>query len=160
MYTFQYDAGRPNAETAARIAARVDQILVATRARRIDIVTHSMGALPTRFYLKNLGGTSRVDAWVSLGGPNHGTTSAEICFSAACREMRIGSAFLAALNEGDETPGDVRYATWRSPCDGVIDPDASTILEGAENRETACLGHVELLEKRDVYLEVRDFVAR
>ena len=35
-----------------------------------------MGGLSTRYYLKNLGATQYVDDWVSIGGPNHGTTFA------------------------------------------------------------------------------------
>ena len=64
-----------------------------------------MGSLNTRYYLKNLGGTEKVDDWVSLGGPNHGTTSANICCEASCVEMRIESTFLRELNREDETPG-------------------------------------------------------
>ena len=160
LYWWTYDSGRSNEVLAAQLAARVDQILAATRAERVDIVTHSMGALPARFYLKNLEGDEKVDAWVSLAGPNHGTTVAELCFSASCREMRAGSAFLAALNEGDETPGGARYATWWSPCDEVIDPDTSVVLRGAVNRRTACIGHVQLLHDAAVYREVRDFISR
>ncbi|MCZ7414840.1 MULTISPECIES: esterase/lipase family protein [unclassified Streptomyces] len=47
-----------------------------------------MGGLSSRYYLKNLGGTSKVDSWASLGGPNHGTDMAEACFNTSCLEMR------------------------------------------------------------------------
>lgn len=160
LYTWSYDSGQPNAANAERLAARIDQILAATRAKRVDIVTHSLGALPSRYYLKDGRGRGKVDAWVSLGGPNHGTTLAEICFSAACREMRIHSTFLAALNEGDETPGEHRYATWWSPCDEAIDPDSTVALEGATNHQTDCISHLGLLEDPTVYRQVRDFIAR
>ena len=160
LFTWTYDSDRPNAAAAARLAARVEQILVATRASRVDIVAHSMGALPARYYLKRLGGGRNVDAWVSLGAPNHGTTTAEVCFSASCREMRPGSSFLAALNVDDETPGAARYATWWSPCDEIIDPDSSALLRGAANHRTACIGHLDFLRDAAVYREVRDFVSR
>lgn len=160
LFSFTYDSGRPNAETAERLSARIDQILAATGAQRVDVVTHSMGALATRYYLRNLRSAGKVDAWVSLAGPNHGTTAAELCFSAACREMRVGSAFLAALNAGDETPGEARYATWWSPCDEVIDPDASVALEGAENFRTPCISHMEFFQSPSVYRAVRDFITR
>ena len=35
----------------------------------VDVVTHSMGGLSSRYYLKNLGGTANGDDWVSIGGP-------------------------------------------------------------------------------------------
>ena len=159
LYSWTYDSGQPNAVTARQLSARVDQILVATGAERVDIVTHSMGALPARHYLKNGRSGGKVDAWVSLGGPNHGTVTAELCFSSACREMRVGSAFLAELNAGDQTPGEARYATWWSPCDELID-SAAVVLQGADNRRTGCIGHLELISDEAVYREVRDFVRR
>ena len=63
-----------------------------------------------------------------------------------------------ALNAGDETPGSVRYATWWSPCDEIINPDESVILSGASNHKTACLTHVGLTTDETVYKEVREFV--
>jgi len=160
LYTWTFDPRESNAAIAARIAGRVDQILVATGASRVDIVAHSMGALSTRYYIKNLGGAAKVDAWVSLAGPNHGIFAADLCFAAECREMRRGSPFLAALNAGDETPGRVRFATWRSPCDEIIDPVETVVLEGAENHLAGCLSHLGILRDTAVYRAVRDFVAR
>ena len=119
-----------------------------------------MGSASSRYYLKNLAGTSKVDAWVSLAGPNHGTDAVEInnCAFTPCREIAPGSEFLAQLNDGDETPGLVRYATWRSPCDTTINPDESVILLGATNTQTVCIGHLQMLTDANVYSDVRSFV--
>jgi hypothetical protein len=59
--------------------------------------------------------------------------------------VRIGSTFLNDLNAGDETPGTVKWWTWWSPCDEVINPDSSVALTGATNTQTACLSHSALL---------------
>ena len=160
LFAWTLDPRDSNAAAAARVAARVDQILAATGARRVDIVTHSMGALSTRYYLRNLESGGKVDAWVSLGGPNHGIHVADLCISADCRDMRRGSPFLAALNRGDETPGEARYATWRSPCDEIIDPVDTVVLDGADNHLTGCVSHLGLLRDASIYGAVRDFVAR
>ena len=136
----------------------MDQLLAATGAAKVDLITHSMGGLSSRYYLKNLGGDAKVDEWVSLGGPNHGTDFANFCWDTSCSEMRIGSPFLTALNSGDETPGAVRYGTWWSPCDSIINPDSSVSLSGATNKKTACLSHGDLHEDATVYGQVRDFV--
>ena len=159
LYAWTFDPRGTNAHAAAEIARRVDQILAATGASRVDIVTHSMGSLSSRFYLRNLERAGKVDAWVSLAGPNHGIFAADLCIAADCREMRRGSPFLAALNTGDETPGPARFATWRSPCDEIIDPPETVALEGAENHRTACLSHLGILRDTAVYRGVRDFVA-
>ncbi|NWF25816.1 triacylglycerol lipase [Streptomyces sp. PKU-EA00015] len=155
---WSYDSRQSNATTAEQLAGEVDRLLAATGASQVDVVTHSMGGLSSRHYLKNLGGEARAEAWVSLGGPNHGTDTANGCFDPSCAEMRIGSNFLTALNSGDETPGGPRYATWWSPCDTVINPDTSVALTGAGNTRTACLGHNALLTDATVYAQVRSMI--
>ncbi|MFF3320510.1 esterase/lipase family protein [Streptomyces sp. NPDC003035] len=155
-----YDSRQSNTVTAQQLAAEVDRLLTATGAAKVDIVSHSMGGLSSRYYLKNLEGTAKVDAWVSLGGPNHGTDSANSCFDTSCAEMRIGSSFLTGLNSGDETPGSTRYATWWSPCDTVINPDSSVSLSGAVNSRTTCLSHTALLTDTTVYAQTRDMINR
>jgi triacylglycerol lipase len=94
-----------NAATAQLIADKVDSILGATGATHVDIITHSMGSLSARYYVRNLSGDGKVDALVSLGGPNHGTTTADLCFSTACIEMRPNSTFTTDLNSIDESWG-------------------------------------------------------
>jgi triacylglycerol lipase len=159
LNNWSYNTSQSNATTAGQIQTKVDQILAATGAAKVDLISHSMGGLSTRYYVKNLGGGAKVDEWVSLGGPNHGTNTANYCFSTACSEMRIGSTFLNNLNAGDETPGTtVNWLTWWSPCDEVINPDSSVALSGATNRQTACLSHSALHEDATVYAQVRDAV--
>src|SRR4051795_4455205 len=122
LNNWSYNTSQSNATTAGQISTKVDQILAATGAAKVDIISHSMGGLSSRYYLKNLGGTAKVDDWVSLGGPNHGTDTARFCFQTSCVEMRPGSAVLRALHSRDESPGAVTYRTWWSPCDEVINP--------------------------------------
>jgi triacylglycerol lipase len=158
LATFSYNTAQSNATTAAIIGQKVDSIRAATGAAKVEIVTHSMGALSARYYVRDLGGDGKVDAVVSLGGPNHGTTTAYACFQTSCQEMYPNSSFLNALNVDDETWGTPRYATWWSPCDEVINPHSSTPLSGAANTQTACLSHSQLHEDATVYAQVRDWV--
>lgn len=159
LHNWQYNYKQSNATTAAQIQAKVDDILATTGATKVDIVSHSMGGLSSRYYSKNLGGSAKIDEWVSLGGPNHGTDTANFCRDTSCVEMRIGSTFLANLNATDETPGTPNYRTWWSPCDTIINPDSSVSLTGAVNTQTACISHSALHEDATVYGQVRDFVA-
>ena len=158
LHNWQYNYSQSNAATAAEIQTKINSILATTGATKVDIISHSMGGLSSRYYLKNLDST-KVDEWVSLGGPNHGTDTANFCFSTACKEMRIGSSFLSALNSGDETPGAVNYRTWWSPCDSIINPDSSVSLSGATNTQTACISHSDLHQNATVYGQVKAFVA-
>ncbi|HYP54864.1 MAG TPA: alpha/beta fold hydrolase [Solirubrobacterales bacterium] len=159
LRAYSYNTSTSNKTTAeTTVKSEVEKLLSSTGASKVDIVAHSMGSLNTRWYIKFLGGESKVDEWVSLGGPNHGTDFANFCFSASCVEMRVGSKFLGELNAGDETPGAVNYGTWWSPCDSIINPDSSVPLSGATNTETACISHQSLTTDATVYSQVREFV--
>jgi triacylglycerol lipase len=158
LNNWRYNTSQSNVRTASEVKTKVEEILRRTGATKVDLITHSMGALNTRYYLKNLGGTEKVEKFVSLGGPNHGTTTANFCFEESCVEMRVGSTFLTRLNEGDETPGTVSYATWWSSCDEIINPDESVLLTGATNHEAGCVTHAGLTSNATVYAGVREFV--
>jgi triacylglycerol lipase len=160
LFNWSYNHRQSNKTTAQEVLAKIADIKAQTGASHVDVITHSMGGLSTRWCVKFTGCDGHVDGWVSLGGPNHGTRTANFCFDTSCREMRIGSDFLTELNAGDETPGTTtRWATWWSSCDTVIDPSESTILDGAANTRTACLSHSALYEDATVYGQVRDFVS-
>lgn len=159
LTNWSYNTSQSNKTTANEIAQLVAQIKSRTGAAQVDIISHSMGGLSSRWYAKFVaGGQTDLDDWVSLGGPNHGTDTANFCFSTACSEMRIGSSFLTELNAGDESPGDVNYLTWWSPCDTVINPDSSVSVAGARNTQTTCLGHSDLYLDATVYAQVRDAI--
>lgn len=160
LYAYNYSFIDSNASSAAEIRDQVDKIITTTGATKVDIIAFSMGSISSRYYLKNLGGAGKIDAWVSLAGPNHGTTDVENqdCQTTPCKEIIPGSSFLGALNAIDETPGLVRYATWRSPCDETIIPGESVILLGATNSVTSCIAHIDFLTDATVYAQVRDFI--
>ena len=155
---WSYNTSQSNATTAQQLSTLVDQVRASTGSAKVDLISHSMGGLSTRYYVKNLGGDAKVDDFVSLAGPNHGTNTAFLCLQTSCRQMWPGSSFLNQLNSGDETPGAVNYGTWWSPCDEVINPDSSVLLSGARNTQTACLSHSGVKDSATVYAQVRDFV--
>jgi triacylglycerol lipase len=158
LVNWSYNYRQSNATTASQISFKVDSILNATGAAKVDIITHSMGALSARYYVRNLGGAGKVDALITLGGANHGTNTALFCADASCIEMRPNSSFLTALNSVDESWGSPRYATWWSDCDEVISPHSSALLLGATNNQTACLQHSQLHENSTVYSQVKAWV--
>jgi triacylglycerol lipase len=163
LSAYSYDTSQSNKIYGAKeVRSRVEDLLRTTGASKVDIVAHSMGSLNTRWYIKFLGGEPKVDDWVSLGGPNHGTPLANFgCSSAipSCVEMKPDSIFLNELNAGDETPGTVNYGVWWSPCDGVVFPAASVQLVGATNSETPCaIHHLDLSQNTTVYTQVREFI--
>lgn len=90
LYAYNYSFIASNATSAAEIRDQIDDIIVKTGATKVDIVAFSMGSVSSRYYLKNLGGIAKVDAWVSLAGPNHGTDAVDNnnCNFIPCRRSR------------------------------------------------------------------------
>jgi pSer/pThr/pTyr-binding forkhead associated (FHA) protein len=70
LLEFGYDFRQDNRDSARHLAAAIER----WGARGpITIIAHSMGCLVARYYLERLGGKSRVDRAVFLGGPHSGT---------------------------------------------------------------------------------------
>ena len=50
-------------------------MLAATGAAKVSMVGHSQGGMMPRYYIKFLGGASKVDDLVGLSPSNHGTSN-------------------------------------------------------------------------------------
>jgi hypothetical protein len=108
--------------------------------RRIAVYGISQGGVLPRMALTYWPSTQRlVSDAVLLAGPQHGVTPAtcsDRC-TAADWQLSAGSRLLAALNDGDETPGDVSYTTVRTRFDEVVQPvegsHPTSALRGAGN---------------------------
>ncbi|WP_329246989.1 triacylglycerol lipase [Actinoallomurus sp. NBC_01490] len=160
MFAYQYNWAQSNKTSAAGLASYVQQVLAQTGASQVDIVNHSMGGLVSDWYIKELGGQPYVRHLASIAGANHGTTYASACLIyPSCQEMYPGSSFIQTVTSGDETPGNTKYATWYSACDGVIIPYTSTELNGATNNNVVCQNHIGYLTDTVTLTAVRSFLA-
>jgi triacylglycerol esterase/lipase EstA (alpha/beta hydrolase family) len=136
------------AQSAGQLASFVDKVLAATGAKKVDLVGHSQGGMMPRYYIKNLGGASKVDTLVGLAPSNHGTTLEGLFTLAgyfpgasalvgadcpACQEQEAGSSFITALNAGGETVPSVKYTVIESENDEVVTPYTSAFLKSAPN---------------------------
>lgn len=106
-----------------RIKKVVDEVLDATGKNKVIIIAHSMGGLVSREYIKNYGGINKVDKLIVIGTPNHGIWDDGWNFGCdwvhpgpECADMQYDSTFIASLNDGDETPGDINYLTIAGKC--------------------------------------------
>jgi triacylglycerol esterase/lipase EstA (alpha/beta hydrolase family) len=135
----------PIADSAAQLAAFVDQVLAATGATQVDLVGHSQGGMMPRWYLRFLGGAPKVHALIGLSPSNHGTTLDGLGLLAeaipgatafvgsgcpACSEQLIGSPFLTRLNSGGDTVPGVVYTVVTTVFDEVVTPYTSAFLSG------------------------------
>ena len=158
-WAYGYNWTTDNKANARGLASFVAQVRTRTGAAQVDIVNHSMGGLVTGWYVNRLGGQPYVRHVASIAGANHGTTAAYACIAfTSCQQMVPGSQFIRDYTAGDETPGATRYATWYSPCDGVILPYTSTPLSGATNNFVLCQNHLAFIADPFVLGAVRTFL--
>jgi pimeloyl-ACP methyl ester carboxylesterase len=138
------------ADSAAELAAFVDQVLAATGASKVDLVGHSQGGVMPHYYIDYLGGAAQVHDFVALAPPNHGTTAdglvqlqniipgvaqlvdqglESIC--PACLEQEAGSDFITNLDAGGITVASVHYTVISTIYDEVVTPWQSQQLAGS-----------------------------
>jgi triacylglycerol esterase/lipase EstA (alpha/beta hydrolase family) len=161
-------------DTSAALDHYVDTVLAQTGAAHVDLIGHSQGGLVARYFVKYLGGDQVVDSLVSLAAPHHGSVEANIaslllglgtCLgSVACQQMSVGSSFLADLNDGDDTIGDVQYTNLVTALDEFVVPATSGFLaDDGNNRnvmiQTQCplriVGHLTMATDGTVYTGIR-----
>jgi triacylglycerol esterase/lipase EstA (alpha/beta hydrolase family) len=141
----------PIADSAAQLVTFINRVLAATGKSKVDIVGHSQGGMMPRYYIKNLGGASKVDKLVGLTPSNNGTTIDGITQLVtqlgileptsnllslpcpACAEQEVGSPFLTALNAGGETVPGIRYTVITTKGDEVVTPYTNAFLPPAAN---------------------------
>ncbi|MCX5144954.1 MULTISPECIES: triacylglycerol lipase [unclassified Streptomyces] len=160
LFAYEYNSYGNNITNAQGLATFVNNVKARTGASKVAIVNHSMGGLVSQYYLKVLGGNTSVSHLASIAGANHGTTYAGACLIyTTCQQMYPGSSFISQITSGDETPGDTKYATWYSACDGIILPYTSTRLSGATNNNVLCQTHIGYLTDTVVLGQIARFVA-
>jgi triacylglycerol lipase len=149
-----YDACAPATRTAVQVGHAVDALLERTGRKQVDLIAHSMGAIPVRWCVRFGSCQGKVDKAVTLAGANHGTVWAKACplqyWSKACSDLDSSSKALAALNTGDETPSGAKWQTWVSICELVIVPRSSAALKGADNHDVTdrCVLHNDWKQDR------------
>lgn len=117
---------------------------------RVDLVMHSMGGLSGRYFIKSLGGTATVQAYVSLGTPQYGLYPACVLPGFYGGQMCPWNSWLNALNSGDDTPGGSAWATIYSRDDELVPEDRSRLDGGACLFEVSGITHDGLLHSPSV----------
>ena len=165
------------AVTSQALNVFADQVRAQTGAARVDLIGHSQGGLVGRYYIKYLGGASEVDSMIGLGAPDYGTSLANLatllglgsCLGVvACQQMAIGSSFLANLNAGDDTIGNVDYTNIASALDEIVTPYWNAFLNNDGNNQNVLVqspcflrvvGHIGLPLDGTVYSGILDALA-
>lgn len=91
-----------------------------------DLVGFSMGGLVSRYYVQRLGGIDRIQRFVTLSSPHHGTLTAYALPLPGYIQMRPGSAFLRDLNQDAASLAKVNFTSIWTPFDAMIVPANSS----------------------------------
>jgi pimeloyl-ACP methyl ester carboxylesterase len=143
--------------SAFLIHRKIERILAQTPSQRIDIIGHSMGGLIGLYYVKKLGGHTRVRKLIMMGTPVRGTWAALAgvvtlgLWSTSSWQLLPRSRFLDELAQGPMPPN-VEVHTIAAARDWVV-PLATTRMTGA-NAMTVPLGHSSLVVSEEVYRRV------
>lgn len=125
------DRGLGDMQVSAEYVAYAITELYARTGRRVDLMGHSQGGVVPRWAIKFWpSARAAVDDAVLVAPPSHGIALADgadqspFPLPASNHQFDPGSAFLAALNDGDETPGDVSWSVLYARLDELVQPSA------------------------------------
>ncbi|MEI8340185.1 MAG: alpha/beta fold hydrolase [Verrucomicrobiota bacterium] len=111
-----------------QLAAQLDQFIKEKipDSQKFDLVGFSMGGLVSRYYLQRMDGLRRVDHFITLATPHHGTVMAWLAWNTGGSQMRPESAFLQDLNHDISTLDLVKFTSIWTPLDLMIVPATSS----------------------------------
>lgn len=139
-------------QSAEELSSYVSWVRFLTGASKVDLVGHSQGGMMPNYYIKYLGGASKVHELVALAPSNHGTTLdglvtllkefswagelisslAEYIGAPALPEQEEGSAFIEKLfGSGEPLASGVRYVVIETNHDEVVTPYTNAFLHGS-----------------------------
>ncbi|KAI9238522.1 MAG: secreted lipase [Podila humilis] len=137
---------------AQQLSVFVDKVLAATGAKKLDLVGHSAGTLMPRYYLRFLGGASKVQKFAGFGALVHGTSLHSLVpltialglydpvthltnvLCRACSQFLSGSPFLTKLNAGHDTVPGVDYHFIVTETDEIVTPFVNGFLKDKNPR--------------------------
>jgi triacylglycerol esterase/lipase EstA (alpha/beta hydrolase family) len=137
--------------SAEELSSFVNKVLTKTGAAKVDMVGHSQGGMMPNYYLKFLGGASKVHTLIGLSPSNHGTTVSgltnliekfpfssllvpvflEVIGAPALPQQEAGSAFQKKLFGGGDTVAGPRYVVIQTTHDEVVTPYTNAFLSGS-----------------------------
>ncbi|HRK23937.1 MAG TPA: alpha/beta fold hydrolase [Beijerinckiaceae bacterium] len=143
-------------EMAQQLDRRIESLIEETGADMVLLVTHSMGGLVARTYLRRFG-SSRIARFITLGGPHQGTVVATFGLGRNARQMEPDNDWLAELNRNWSPPVPT-LSVW-STGDQIIAPQDSSRLPHTAERVFPAIGHLALAIEPDVFEAVASELA-
>ncbi len=169
------------AQSAKTLASFVEKVRSSTGAAKVDLVGHSQGGMMPNYYIKFLGGASKVRTFVGLSPSNHGTTVDGIVTLGAklnllgivnslmwslgtpgLAQQMVGSSFQRNLFAGGDTVAGPKYVVLQTSHDFIVTPYTNAFLSGSNVRnirvQDQCpndpVGHLGMIFDRPVLQNV------
>ncbi|MEH2063490.1 MAG: triacylglycerol lipase [Nostoc sp.] len=110
------------------LAKQVVDYITATfgSEQHLDLVGFSMGGIVSRYYVQRLGGINRVQRFITISSPHHGTVVAYASRRTGCVQMRPDSIFLKDLNSDAVILAQLDFTSIWTPYDLMIVPANSS----------------------------------
>lgn len=125
--------------------------------QKIDLVGFSMGGLVTRYYLQRLGGHEKVQRYISISAPNHGTVLGFGWPLKGILQMCPGSQFLEDLNRDYfQFLNKLQVTVIWTPFDLMIIPAQSSQLGIGKEVKLSVLIHALMVSDRRTLEVVRN----
>jgi triacylglycerol esterase/lipase EstA (alpha/beta hydrolase family) len=135
--------------SAQELSDFINSVLSKTGASKVDIVGHSQGGMMPNYYLKFLGGASKVNLLIGLAPSNHGTTVdglttlleqipgssllgglLAVIGAPSIPQQLVGSPFETHLFSGGDTVPGTRYVVIETTHDEIVTPYTNAFLGG------------------------------
>ncbi|MDB9520194.1 alpha/beta fold hydrolase [Roseofilum reptotaenium CS-1145] len=139
-------------QLALQIKTYVDQTFAPDQP--IDLVGLSMGGLVSRYYVQRLGGLDKIQRFITISSPHHGTYLAYLLPFIGCVQMRPGSGFLADLNADMHKLEQVKFSSLWTPYDFVIVPAQSSQMPVGKNVKLSVFPHAMMVRSNSTLVTV------
>ncbi|MBX9769414.1 MAG: hypothetical protein K2X47_19215, partial [Bdellovibrionales bacterium] len=131
----------------------VEEILLKTQSKQIDVVAHSLGGIVSRYYMCLGEGRGKIKNLVTLGSPHQGTGASKLLgglpFGALKSDLRGGSYLMKLLYQTALPRGSTITSIY-SEYDWTVWPQANCEVDGIpsnsfKNVKVSDCGHIGLL---------------
>lgn len=124
------------------------------------LIGFSMGCIVSRYYLQNLEGVNRCQAFHGISGPYHGSLLAYFFIGQGARDLRPDSPLLNDLKNNEKVLKNIELHSYRTPFDQMILPSKSSHWLMANNHVAPALMHRFMLGHPVVLRGIRNTVER
>ncbi len=130
-------------DLAQQVAHKVESTFGAEQP--FDLLGFSMGGIVSRYYVQRLGGINKIQRFITLSAPSHGTVIAYFNQGLGCVQMRPNSSLLKDLNSDAQMLSQINFTSIWTPYDMMIVPADSSKMPVGDNVVVSVMNHAWML---------------